>query len=179
MSYGLWVLTKIAKLNDTQANAGTMSIHIVAYLLCILAGYSAYIDLNSVKAFEISDISILITNLFSSLMLAWVVCKLNQNTGVLATFETQPAQETNFVDEDPFDNAAFALLYKKMRITYRSSMFNKSIDSNAEVEYLDESSIDMSLRPSLDRDRLLDTNDDYLSMLGLPHERQAHRSYNV
>ena len=31
MSYGLWVLTKIAKLNDTQANAGTMSIHIVAY----------------------------------------------------------------------------------------------------------------------------------------------------
>ncbi len=66
-----------------------------------------------------------------------------------------------------------------MRLSYRRSMFNKSIDSNAEVEYLDESSIDMSLRPSLDRDRLLDTNDDYLSMLGLPHERQAHRTYNV
>ena len=77
MSYGLWVLTKIAKLNDTQANAGTMSIHIVAYLLCILAAYSYRIDLNSVKAFEISAISILITNLFSSLMLAWVVYKLN------------------------------------------------------------------------------------------------------
>ena len=76
MSYGLWVLTKIAKLNDTQANAGTMSIHIVAYLLCILADYSDYIDL-SVKAIEISSISDLITNLISSLMLAWVVYKLN------------------------------------------------------------------------------------------------------
>ena len=64
MSYGLWVLTKIAKLNDTQANAGTMSIHIVAYLLVILAEYSAYIGPNSVKAIEISVISILITNLF-------------------------------------------------------------------------------------------------------------------
>ncbi len=50
MSYGLRVLTKIAKLNDTQANAGTMFIHIVAYVLCILAQYSFYIDLNSVKA---------------------------------------------------------------------------------------------------------------------------------
>jgi hypothetical protein len=77
MSYGLWVLTKIAKLNETQANSGTMSIHIVAYLLCILAGYSAYIDLNSVKAYEISNISLLITSLFSSLMLAWVIYKLN------------------------------------------------------------------------------------------------------
>ena len=57
MSYGLWVLTKIAKLNDTQANAGTMSIHIVAYLLVILAEYSLYIDLNSVKAYEITNIS--------------------------------------------------------------------------------------------------------------------------
>ena len=61
MSYGLWVLTKIAKLNDTQANAGTMSIHIVAYLLCILAEYSYYISPNSVKAIEITAISILIT----------------------------------------------------------------------------------------------------------------------
>ena len=68
------------------------------------------------------------------------------------------------------------LLYKKMRLSYRSSMFNKSIDSNAEVEYLDESSIDMNLRPSLDLNRLLDTNDEYSSMLGLPHERQAHSS---
>ena len=61
MSYGLWVLTKIAKLNDTQANAGTISIHIVAYVLCILAIYSFYIDPNSVKAIEITDISELIT----------------------------------------------------------------------------------------------------------------------
>jgi hypothetical protein len=43
MSYGLWALTKIAKLNNTQANAGMMSIHIVAYVLCILAEYSVYI----------------------------------------------------------------------------------------------------------------------------------------
>ena len=57
MSYGLWVLKKIAKLNNTQANAGTMSIHIVAYLLVILAEYSAYIGPNSVKAIEISLIS--------------------------------------------------------------------------------------------------------------------------
>ena len=91
-------------------------------------------------------------------MLAWVVYKLNLNTEVLATFETQPAQETNFVDEDPFENAAFALLYKKMRISYRSSMFN-SFNSSATVEYLDESSIDMHLRPSLDLNRLVDTND--------------------
>jgi hypothetical protein len=61
MSYGLWVLTKIAKLKNTQANAGTMSIHIVAYLLCIFAAYSTYIKPNSVKASEISSISILIT----------------------------------------------------------------------------------------------------------------------
>ena len=66
-----------------------------------------------------------------------------------------------------------------MRLSYRSSMFNKSIDSNAEVEYLDESSIDMSLRPSLDRDRLVDPDDSYTSMLGLPDQRQARRSYNV
>ena len=77
MSYGLWVLTKIAKLNNTQANAGTVSINIVAYVLCILATYSAYIDLNSVKLYEITTISVLIANMFSSLMLAWVFYKLN------------------------------------------------------------------------------------------------------
>ncbi len=43
MSFGLWLLTKIAKLNNTQANAGIMCIHIVAYLLCILAAYSGLI----------------------------------------------------------------------------------------------------------------------------------------
>ena len=37
MSYGLWLLTKIAKFNDTKANTGTMSFHIVAYVLVILA----------------------------------------------------------------------------------------------------------------------------------------------
>ena len=136
-----------------------MSIHIVAYLLVILAAESYYIDKNSVKvhnsvkAYEITEISVLITNLFSSLMLAWVIYKLNQNTTVLATFETQPAQETNFVDEDPFDNAALVLLYKKMRISYRNSMMN-SFHSDAIVEVLDESSIDMNLRPSLDLNRL-------------------------
>ena len=93
MSYGLWALTKISKLNNTQANAGMMSIHIGAYVLCILAEYSAYIYLNSVKAYEANNISWLIANLFSSLMLAWVVYKLSQNTDVLATFNTQPAHE--------------------------------------------------------------------------------------
>ncbi len=43
-------------------------------------------------------------------------------------------------------------------------MFN-SIDSNSTVEYLDESSINMNLRPSLDLDRLVGTKDEYLSML--------------
>jgi hypothetical protein len=82
------------------------------------------------------------------------------------------------VDEDPFDNSAYVLLYNRMRISYRSSMIN-SIHSDVVVEVLDESSIDMSLRKSLDPNRLLDTNDDYKSMLGLPEERQARRSYNV
>ncbi len=63
MSYRLWLLTKIAKLNNTQANAGTISIQIVAYLLVILAVCSIYIDLKvkSVKAYEITVISELIT----------------------------------------------------------------------------------------------------------------------
>jgi hypothetical protein len=53
MSYGLFVLTKTAKLNNTQANAGMMSVHIVAYVLCILAYYSYYITQDSVKAKEV------------------------------------------------------------------------------------------------------------------------------
>ena len=64
-----------------------------------------------------------------------------------------------------------------MRLSYRSSML-ESIGSNVTV-LTSESSIDMKLRPSLDLNRLVDTNDDYLSMLGLPHERQAHSSVNV
>jgi hypothetical protein len=70
------------------------------------------------------------------------------------------------------------LLYEKMRISYRSSMFN-SFHSDAVVEYLDESSIDMNLRKSLDKDRLMDPKDSYKTMLGLPEERQAHRSLNL
>ena len=88
MSYGLWLLTKIAKINGTQANAGTISVHIFSYVLVILAEYSFYIDLGSVTALESAIISISIATLFSSLMLAWVVYKLSQNTDVLATFET-------------------------------------------------------------------------------------------
>ncbi len=88
MSYGLWLLTKIAKINGTQANAGTISVHIFSYVLVILAEYSFYIDLGSVRALESAIISISIATLFSSLMLAWVVYKLSQNTDVLATFET-------------------------------------------------------------------------------------------
>ncbi len=112
MSYGLRVLTKIAKLKNTKANAGTISIHIVAYLLCILAEYSFYIDVNSVKALEIADISSLIANLFSSLMLAWVVYKLSQNSDVLVTFKNQPENEKSFVSGEAFDNAALLLLYR-------------------------------------------------------------------
>ena len=54
-----------------------------------------------------------------------------------------------------------------------------SFHSDAIVEVLDESSIDMNLRPSLDLKRLNDLNDSYKTMLGLPEERQARRSYNV
>ena len=43
-----------------------------------------------------------------------------------------------------------------------------SFHSDAIVEVLDESSIDMNLRPSLDINRLEDPNDSYTSMLGLP-----------
>ena len=77
LSYGLWVLTKTAKLNNTQANAGMICIHIVAYVLCILAEYSFYIKVDSIKAYETSEVSVLTANLFSSLMLAWVVYKLS------------------------------------------------------------------------------------------------------
>ena len=53
-----------------------------------------------------------------------------------------------------------------------------SIYSDAEIEVLDESSIDMDLRPSLDQDRLMDPKDSYRTMLGLPEDRQARRSIN-
>jgi hypothetical protein len=111
-------------------------------------------------------------------MLAWVVYKLSKNTDVLATFETQPEQQLSFVSEDPFDNSAFVLLYDKLRISYRSSMMN-SFHSDVIVEVLDESSIDMNLRKSLDIERLMDPKDSYRTLLGLPEDRQARRSYNV
>ena len=53
-----------------------------------------------------------------------------------------------------------------------------SVHSDAEIEVLDESSIDMDLRPSLDQDRLMDPKDSYRTMLGLPEDRQARRSIN-
>ena len=111
-------------------------------------------------------------------MLAWVVYKLSQNTEILVTFNTQPEQQTSFVSVDAFDNSALSLLCKDLRISYRASMLN-SVHSDAVVEVLDESSIDMNLRKTLELDRLLDHNDSYTSMLGLPEERQARRSYNV
>jgi cbb3-type cytochrome oxidase subunit 3 len=61
LSYGLWLLTKTAKLNNTQANAGMMSLHIVAYVLCILAVYSSYIKPDSIKAIETTGICELTT----------------------------------------------------------------------------------------------------------------------
>ncbi len=53
-----------------------------------------------------------------------------------------------------------------------------SVHSDAEIEVLDESSINMDLRPSLDQDRLMDPKDSYRTMLGLPEDRQARRSIN-
>jgi hypothetical protein len=53
-----------------------------------------------------------------------------------------------------------------------------SVHSDAEIEVLDESSIDMNLRPSLDQERLMDPKDSYRTLLGLPEDRQAHRSIN-
>ena len=52
LTYGLWVLTQIAKLNLTKIDVGMMSLHIVAYLLVILAVSSGYISLGSLKAIE-------------------------------------------------------------------------------------------------------------------------------
>ena len=43
LCYGLWLLTKIAKLNDSQAKFGMMSIHILAYVLMVVSEYSYYI----------------------------------------------------------------------------------------------------------------------------------------
>ena len=126
-----------------------MSLHIVAYVLCILAIYSTYIDTQSVRAYEMTTISVLIANLFSSLMLAWVVYKLSQNTNKLVTFNTQCEHQTSFVSDEVFDNSALSLLCKDMKISFRSSMFN-SVHSDAQVVVLDESSIDMNLRPTLD-----------------------------
>ena len=54
-----------------------------------------------------------------------------------------------------------------------------SIHSDVEIEVLDESSINMDLRPSLDKERLMDPKDSFRTMLGLPEDRQARRSYNV
>ena len=65
-----------------------------------------------------------------------------------------------------------------MRLSYRSSVFN-SFNSNATVVILDESAIDMNLRRSLNQDRLMDPNDSYTTELGLPEQRQAHRSFNL
>ena len=53
-----------------------------------------------------------------------------------------------------------------------------SVHSDAEIEVLDESSIDMNLRPSLDQERLMDPKDSYRTLLGLPEDRQARRSIN-
>jgi hypothetical protein len=64
-----------------------------------------------------------------------------------------------------------------MRLSYRSSML-ESIGSNVTV-LTNESPIDMNLRPSLDLNRLVDPDDSYTTMLGLPDQRQAHRSVNV
>ena len=72
-----------------------------------------------------TTMSVLIANLFSSLMLAWVVYKLSQNTNMLVTFNTQCEQQTIFVSDEVFDNSAFSLLCKDMKISFRSSMLSQ------------------------------------------------------
>ena len=61
MSYWLFVLTKTAKLNNTQANAGMMSVHIVAYVLVVLPVFFGYHNIGSTKAYETAFISVLMT----------------------------------------------------------------------------------------------------------------------
>jgi hypothetical protein len=53
---------------------------------------------------------------------------------------------------------------------YRSSMLISY--GTSDIQVLDESSIsNMSVRKSLDQERLKDTNDSYRTMLGLPEDR--------
>lgn len=54
LCFGFWQLIKTAQLSNTQANRGMICVHIVSYLLVILAQYSFYIEYGSVKAYEIS-----------------------------------------------------------------------------------------------------------------------------
>ena len=61
MCYGLWLLIKIAKLNSTKANSGTVSIHIVAYVLVVLPVFFGYHNIGSTKAYETAFISVLMT----------------------------------------------------------------------------------------------------------------------
>lgn len=58
-------------------------------------------------------------------------------------------------------------------------MFN-SVNSQTEVEVLqNESRVSGDKRDQLDYDRLFDSNDPYLSMLGLPGKRSDNRkTYN-
>jgi hypothetical protein len=63
-----------------------ISVHIVAYLLVVIAFYSYFIKADSEKAFIVTSICELITMTFSSLMLAWVVYNLSKNTKVIAVF---------------------------------------------------------------------------------------------
>ena len=61
MCRGLWLLIKIAKLNSTKANSGTVSIHIVAYVLVVLPVFFGYHNIGSTKAYETAFISVLMT----------------------------------------------------------------------------------------------------------------------
>ena len=84
---GFKQLIQLAKTKNTESNATIICVHIVAYVLVILAEYSFLIDAKSYKSYEISAVCTLLTQLFSTLMLAFVVYKLSQKSDKLVWFD--------------------------------------------------------------------------------------------
>lgn len=71
------------------------------------------------------------------------------------------------MSHDVFDNAAMAVCFKSMKYSQRISML-LTYDPNASHIILTESPEPQNLRRTLDKKRLLDTNDEYLDVIGLP-----------
>ena len=85
-------------------------------------------------------------------MLAWVVFKLSQNTNNHVALETT-------LSDDVFDNAAMLVCFRQPRHTLRMSMM-QTYDPDAEHEILVESPEPIETRKTLDKHRLMDTNDE-------------------